>query len=320
MLKQQQCGNFSKPLVLIVDDQPIEAELLKQQLDSDFKIVVAKSGEDAIEFCQKHTPDIIVLDVLMPEMDGIEVCQYVKQNPALSHIPVIFLTAAECADIESKCWGVGCLDFLSKPVRASNLIHRIKAHLTMKVRILTLENRTYLKSVKNSQPNWYVDFLEKQCAVASLRRMPMSLVLLNIQDFDKLIQLHGWLKVDDCLTDLSKLVVSELIRSTDIVVRYQRDSFLCILPDSGPEATRHFVFMLQQAIARKHPLHFGNPNNPACMGIAGVTKLDGKFDADSLLKETENCLEELTAQHSGKIARRFQDQNSFTQTLLAHTG
>jgi diguanylate cyclase (GGDEF)-like protein len=317
-LKNSQCTNLYAPLVLIVDDQEIVGQVLQKQLENEFRVFVVHSGKDAIEFCLKHSPDLILLDVLMPGMDGVEVCNHVKKNRNITHVPIIFLTGAECSDIESRCWDAGCVDFLSKPVSYVSLIHRVKLHLAMKARVNVLDHHSRLNTVtQDYQRNWYIDFLERQCGLARLRKMPMSLVMLKIQDFDQLIQSHGWPEIDECLTALSNTMVNELIHSVDVIVRYRRDKFLCILPDSGPEATRHMVFMLQRAIAKQNPLHLGDKNHPPQIAIAGITKLDGAFNASTMLHETENCLAELSRACVSKVSRQVYNS---TQTLLALAG
>lgn len=105
------------------------------------------------------------------------------------------------------------------------------------------------------------------------------------------------------------------------MVRYQRDKFLCILPDSGPEATRHFVFMLQRAIAKHDPMRLANKHNPAFLGIAGITKLDGKFDGATILAEVEHCIESTLSKSLGLLsAEQVSNDKHFTQILSAHNG
>jgi PleD family two-component response regulator len=311
-----------RPIILIVDDQEIISDVLQQQLSSEFNVRVAHSGKQAIEFCGKHTPDLILMDVYMPEMDGIEVCRHINQRRLTLPIPVIFSTSAESVEIESQCWEVGGVDFVTKPVQKENLIHKIKVHLAMKTRVEILDHHTRLKApTQVKQPNWYIEFLEKQCEAASLRHMPLSVVMIKIRDFDQLIRIHGWTSIDDKVTHLSKLIVQELFHTVDVMVRYQRDKFLCILPDSGPEATRHFAFMLQRAIAKHDPLQLTNKCNPAFLGIAGITKLDGKYDAATILAEIENCIEKTLAKPLGILsAERVSNDQHFTQIISAHNG
>lgn len=311
-----------KPLILVVDDQEIIGEFLQRQLSQEFVVRVAVSGSEAIEFCHKHAPSLILMDVHMPEMDGIEVCRLINQQRLSLHIPVIFLTGAESFEIESRCWDVGCVDFLTKPVQVKNLMHKVKVHLAMKTRVETLDHQTRLKApIHTKQSNWYIDFLEKQCEVASLRHMPLSVVMIKIRDFDQLIKMHGWTSIDDDVTHLSQIISRELLHSMDVMVRYQRDKFLCILPDSGPEANRHFVFMLQLAIAKHDPLKLAHKHNPAFLGISGITKVSGKFDGATILQEAERGIEKILAKPLGVLsAERISNDNHFTQIVCAHNG
>jgi len=173
----------------------------------------------------------------------------------------------------------------------------------VKTKVETLGHQSVLKaSTLNAQTNWYINFLEKQCEIASIQHTPLSVVIIKIRDFDQLINTHGWASVDEDITGLSKLITKELFHSLDVMVRYQRDRFLCILPDSGPEATRHYIFMLQRAIAKHNPLKLANKHNPAFLCIAGVTKLDGKFDGATILEEVERCVVSTLSKSLGTLS------------------
>jgi GGDEF domain-containing protein len=188
----------------------------------------------------------------------------------------------------------------------------------MKARVEILDHQTVLKAPsQNKQTNWYIDFLEKQCEVASLLRMPLSVVMIKIRDFDQLINTFGWAFVDDDVTDLSTLITQKSFHSGDVMVRYQRDTFLCILTDSGPEAIRQ----LQRAIAKHDPLKLASKENPAFLCIAGITKLAGKFDGASILEEVERCIESTLFRPLGTLSadQVINDKHS-TQTFSTHNG
>ncbi len=123
--------NEHKSLVLIVDDNKINIDLLVKTLNDQYRIGIAKNGKKAIAYAEKFFPDLILLDIQMPEMDGYEVCSYLKSNPQTKDIPVIFITAM--ADVESKTRGleIGAVDYVTKPFHASEVTARVKTHLAM---------------------------------------------------------------------------------------------------------------------------------------------------------------------------------------------
>ncbi|MBB3998752.1 PleD family two-component system response regulator [Aureimonas pseudogalii] len=127
--------------ILVVDDQPINLRLMQARLrDEYFEVILATSGAEAIEICRRETVDLVLLDVMMPEMDGYEVCRRLKADPACRHIPVVLITALD--DMRNRITGLeaGADDFLTKPVRDLPLFSRIRSLTRLK--ILSDEMRT----------------------------------------------------------------------------------------------------------------------------------------------------------------------------------
>lgn len=117
--------------ILVVDDQPVNIQIIHQMLNTDYQIFMATSGAQAISLCQKNPPDLILLDVLMPELDGLETCRLLKQQAELADIPVIFVTGMQSPEEEALCWEAGGADFVIKPVNAVTLKHRIKTQVKL---------------------------------------------------------------------------------------------------------------------------------------------------------------------------------------------
>ncbi|MGL1931088.1 MAG: response regulator [Desulfotalea sp.] len=118
--------------ILIVDDTPTNIKFLHDILRHDYKVSVAMRGVDAIKLVAKEPPDIILLDIMMPEMDGYEVCEILKANPETAKIPIIFVTAKVETEDEEKGLTMGAVDYLSKPVSPPIALARIRNHLELK--------------------------------------------------------------------------------------------------------------------------------------------------------------------------------------------
>jgi PleD family two-component response regulator len=118
--------------ILVVDDQPVNIQIIHQMLNADYQIFMATSGAQAITLCQNNPPDLILLDVVMPELDGFATCRLLKQQPELAHIPVIFVSGMQSQEDETLCWEAGGADFVIKPVNPVTLKHRIKTQLQLK--------------------------------------------------------------------------------------------------------------------------------------------------------------------------------------------
>jgi two-component system sensor histidine kinase/response regulator len=123
----------TRPTVLLVDDQVLNIELLHQPLSPYYKILAARSGERALEVCAAAFPDLVLLDVEMPGLDGFEVCRQLQANPATRGIPVIFVTSHNDAASEIRGLGVGAVDFISKPINAAIVVARVRTQLSLKI-------------------------------------------------------------------------------------------------------------------------------------------------------------------------------------------
>lgn len=119
------------PKIAAIDDEPANLQLLHDVLKSDYNLVFARSGQDGIAVIRKHKPDLILLDVMMPEMDGFEVLRRLKADPDMAHIPVIFVTARGDQDGEEEGLIAGAVDYVAKPIRPRILMARVKTHLAL---------------------------------------------------------------------------------------------------------------------------------------------------------------------------------------------
>ena len=117
--------------ILVVDDEPANLNLMRQILKNDYDLSFAKSGADAFANLQKQVPDLILLDVMMPGMDGYEVCQKIKADPRISHVPVIFCTAMTDEGDEIRGFKLGASDYVTKPVRPAVVLARVQTHLKL---------------------------------------------------------------------------------------------------------------------------------------------------------------------------------------------
>ena len=133
--------NNEKSVILVVDDVPDNLTLATSLLKHLYKVKVATSGEAALAIAQKSSPDLILLDVMMPGMDGYKTCARIKADETLRQIPVIFLTSLSEVEDEEKGFALGAVDYIVKPLKPSLLLARVKTHLTLKHVQKCLEER-----------------------------------------------------------------------------------------------------------------------------------------------------------------------------------
>jgi putative two-component system response regulator len=124
-------SSTSRSKILVVDDEPANLNLMRQILKNDYDLAFAKSGVDALANIQKQIPDLILLDVMMPGMDGHEACQKIKADPRANAVPVIFCTAMTDEQDEVRGFKLGASDYLTKPVRPAVVLARVRTHLEL---------------------------------------------------------------------------------------------------------------------------------------------------------------------------------------------
>ncbi|MBQ4833286.1 two-component system response regulator [Pseudoalteromonas sp. MMG010] len=121
----------NRPRILIVDDEPANLKVMREVLGSSYRMSFAKSGDAALTLLEKEQPKLILLDIMMPDMNGYEVCQLVKANPKTSHIPIIFVTAMSDESDEFKGFELGAVDYITKPISPAIVRARVKNHLSL---------------------------------------------------------------------------------------------------------------------------------------------------------------------------------------------
>ncbi len=132
---------LSECRILLVDDTKINIDILVQTLRSHYRLGVALSGQKAIEFALNNRVDLILLDILMPEMDGFEVCKRLKNNPNTRDIPVIFISAMDAVSHKTEGFKTGAVDYITKPFDIEEVQARVKTHLSLKIAREALKNQ-----------------------------------------------------------------------------------------------------------------------------------------------------------------------------------
>lgn len=225
--------------VLIVDDDEISAALMTEMVVSIAQASYICKSELAFELCKHDSPDLVILDVNMPNINGLELCVKLKQDPATEDISVIFATASIEHEVQRKCWEVGGTDFVSKPVLAMTLVNRVKNVLLNILRMKFLSdisfrdpltglcNRHYLNSeVNNAFKN------------AARTKTPFGLVVLDIDFFKSYNDTYGHLAGDRCLASVAAAIEGATRRPNDMVVRFGGEEFIIALPNTGMQGVK----------------------------------------------------------------------------------
>jgi diguanylate cyclase (GGDEF)-like protein len=221
------------PRLLLVDDQPANIQLLHQLFGADHQVLMATAGEQALKLAAARQPDLVLLDLGMPGMDGHEVCRRLKADPATRDIPVIFVTAFDDEAAETLGLEVGAVDFIRKPVHPNVVRARVRTHLTLKAQADLLRQWVYLDGLTGVPNRRHFDErVASECGRARRGRSPLSIVLIDVDHFKRFNDHYGHLAGDDGLRRVAASLRSGLKRPGDLLARYGGEEFVCLLPDT----------------------------------------------------------------------------------------
>jgi diguanylate cyclase (GGDEF)-like protein len=238
-----------RPQLLIVDDQPLNIRLFHQIFHADHEVFFATNGEAALEFCKTNFPDLILLDVNMPGLNGYEVCRRLKQDERTREIPVIFVTAQSDVSQEEEGLAAGAVDFIAKSASANVMRARVGTLITLKrqsdllramarVDALTgLANRRHFDETLSSE--W------RRCTRSG---NPLSLALIDIDHFKLFNDHYGHQAGDSCLQQVSACLKAGFARSHDLVARYGGEEFVCVMPETPLEGAEAKAQALEKAV------------------------------------------------------------------------
>lgn len=217
--------------ILIVDDQPVNLEMMVGMIGDLYQTYTATSGEQAIELVAEINPDLILMDVMLEGIDGIETCRRLKTDTYSADIPVIFITSIERPEQEELCWQAGAVDFLNKPVGSATLLNRIKAQITLKWQNDLLRRLACMDGLTGVFNRRYFDMQAEICERQFKRDgEPLSLLLIDIDHFKRYNDTHGHLSGDDCLKRVAELLADEAKRPVDVFCRYGGEEFVVLMP------------------------------------------------------------------------------------------
>lgn len=184
-----------KYTVLIVDDVSDNLEILDEILNRDYIIKIAKTGKRAIEIAEKVIPDIILLDIMMPEMNGYEVCRRLKMNPDTSNIPIIFITAKNELVDEVNGFEIGAVDYITKPVVAPIVLARVKNHLKLYNLNRELERKVQERTQELVETRF--EIIKRLAIAAEYKDNDTGMHIFRIGNYCKIIALNYGFNEDD---------------------------------------------------------------------------------------------------------------------------
>ena len=239
------------PTVLIVDDMAANIAILSDLLQSSYKIKIAKSGQRALEIAKsKEKPDLILLDIEMPQMSGYDVCKILKSSSETRNIPIIFVTAKNDTTDEEYGLNLGAIDYIKKPFHPAIIKIRVKNHMDLKLKSDKLEELSMIDSLTNI-PNrrFFNENFEKKYREILRDKKSLALIMIDVDFFKLYNDNYGHWQGDECLRKVAQTLRKNLKRPTDTVSRYGGEEFVVLLKDIDRDGAKKVVQSLIDAVA-----------------------------------------------------------------------
>jgi len=220
--------------ILVVDDEAANHMFLSHLLSPDYTIFAAKNGQSAIKMAMELVPDLILLDIIMPEMNGYDVLSALKNNTETRNIPVIFITGLNSSEDEKKCLALEVVDYISKPFDRDIVKLRVRNHIKIVNQLRTIDllsSTDHLTSLMNRRG--FEKLLSSEWARSIREKMPISVMVLDVDRFKSYNDTYGHQQGDVALVEVARSITRSFGRSTDYAARWGGEEFVVLLPNTG---------------------------------------------------------------------------------------
>jgi diguanylate cyclase (GGDEF)-like protein len=285
------------PRILVADDERINLLAISSALSGEFEVVEAKTGAEVLERAAAGDIDLILLDVVMPVLDGFQVCRRLKSNPSTAKIPVIFVTGLDDSAEESQGFSAGAVDYITKPIRAATLRARVRAHVELKRSRDLFEQQASvdpLTGVANRRrfdaaiaEEW------RRCRRASRW---LSLAIVDVDHFKQFNDRYGHQAGDGCLQAIAASLVSNVRRAGELVGRYGGEEFGLILPDVDTAMMHGMVRTLVNSTTAAGGDVVSIPREPVTVSVGAISVVPSRDEGETkALAATDALLYEAKA-------------------------
>jgi len=279
--------------LMLVDDQPLIIQALHQVFDGIYDLVFATTGKRALEMCLESPPDLMLLDVSMPEMSGLELCLELKRHEQTRDIPVLFVTAGGGMEEEDACWAAGCVDFITKPISPNTIRHRVHAHLTLKLQADLLRKMVFIDGLTMiANRRYFDDMLVREWRRGERGTEPLALAMIDVDHFKRYNDTYGHQAGDDCLKRVATAIRACLQRPQDLVARYGGEEFACVLPQTDLAGATQLCEKMAAAVRALGIAHSASSTADVVtvsIGVAAAAS-PGANSADDLVRVADGAL------------------------------
>ncbi len=279
-----------RPRLLVVDDQAINIQALYRIFADDCQVLMARSALAALEICERQRPDLILLDVMMPGMDGYALCQRLKADERTRDIPVIFVTTHDDEAAETRGLDAGAVDFISKPVNPRIVRARVRTHLVLKAQSDLLRRWVYIDGLTGVHNRRHFDTtLAQEWQRAAKLGAPLSVLLLDVDHFKHYNDFYGHPAGDECLRKIATALQHAVKRPADLLARYGGEEFACILPGTAFDGAMALAQRLGDQVSGLRIAHADSATSDVVTVSIGVCCAPqvAETDVDSLLQAAD---------------------------------
>ncbi|PRC94930.1 GGDEF domain-containing response regulator [Solimicrobium silvestre] len=278
--------------ILIIDDSPTAVRMLADMLKDLGHITFATNGEAGLKFAQEIQPQLILLDVEMPSMNGYEVCQRLKANPTTSESAVIFVTSDSTMESEIKALEMGAVDFITKPLNQPVVRARVRTQLKLSQQAAALSrlvNRDELTGLYNRR--YFNEVIESEFQRLRRQELSLGLAFIDIDHFKKFNDRYGHQEGDRCLQKVASSLNNATLRSGELVARYGGEEFVAVLPHISIDQVAIYGEKLCKAISDCGIIHQDSEFGIVTISV-GVTAAipTSTISVHQLIKETDKAL------------------------------
>lgn len=263
---------MNKPVVLVVDDTRLNLQALLHILKHDYLLKIAFSGAEALDLvAQEPYPDLILLDVEMPDMNGHEVCRVLQSKSDTSKIPIIFVTGQDSVEEEEFGLSLGAVDYITKPIHPSIVKARVKTHIILKNQYDLLEKialRDQLTKLYNR--HHFADALSAKVSSSIRHSTALSLIVMDIDHFKSINDTYGHGVGDEVLRDVASILLRNA-RAEDIAARLGGEEFVIVLDNCSLDDAMNKAEFLRQEIEEFYPVGI---DVTASLGVIELDKND----------------------------------------------
>lgn len=299
------------PLILIVDDDMFMRKILVRYLEREnYRVVEASDGMEALKLYEERQPDMVLLDAMMPVLDGFECCSRLQKIPNGDHTPILIITALENRESVDRAYEVGASDYVTKPIHWAVLRQRVRrlleqanlrqqleaANCRMEVLVKELRRLVAIDGLTQVANRRCLDeYIDQECRRSHREQIPISFVLCDIDFFKNYNDNYGHQEGDLCLQEVAQAISNATNRPADLVARYGGEEFAIVLPNTDSEGAMNVALRATELVESLNlPHQYSNVSSYVTISCGVATLLPSKTFQEinllDLLKSADRAL------------------------------